>query len=128
MLNIYVQNIHHNSHEHMHSNDHATAHFCAQSLLQWWSGPAASTPSADVLTVQLIHIMDLRTVDPLLKDAPDAVVRQIQVRGQLGGHISGWMNSGVSLCSKVICLSSSVNGMISLTSTLRHQVRDVRDT
>ena len=26
------------------------------------------------------------------------------------------------------CLSSSVNGIISLTSTLRHQVRDVRDT
>jgi len=28
---------------------------------------------------QLIHIMDLRTVDPLLKDTPDAVVHRIQI-------------------------------------------------
>ena len=37
--------------EHMHSNDYVTV----QLLPRWWSDPAASTPSADVLT---IHIMD----------------------------------------------------------------------
>lgn len=47
---MYVQNVHH-LHEHMHLNDYATA----QSLPRWWSGPAASTPSADVLTTHLHH-------------------------------------------------------------------------
>jgi len=28
---------------------------------------------------QLLHIMNLRTVDPLLKDIPDAIVHQIQI-------------------------------------------------
>jgi len=28
---------------------------------------------------QLLHIMDLRMVDPLLKDTPDGVVYQIQI-------------------------------------------------
>ena len=46
-------------------------------------GPAASTPSAVVLStfnVLLIHIMDPRAVDPLLKQhTPDAVVHQIQI-------------------------------------------------
>jgi len=40
-------------------------------------GPAAYTPSADVF--QLLHIMDLRAVDPLLKHTPDAVVHRIQI-------------------------------------------------
>jgi len=45
-------------------------------------GPAASTPSADVLStfnVLSTHIMDPRAVDPLLKHAPDAVVHRIQI-------------------------------------------------
>ena len=45
-------------------------------------GPAASTPSADVLStfnVLSTHIMDPRAVDPLLKHTPDAVVHRIQI-------------------------------------------------
>ena len=45
-------------------------------------GPAASTPSADVLStlnVLSTHIMDLWAVDPLLKHTPDAVVHRIQI-------------------------------------------------
>jgi len=49
-LTIYVQNVH-NSREHVHSNDYAIA----QSLPWWWCGPAASTPSADVLSTPSHH-------------------------------------------------------------------------
>ena len=71
-LKIYVQNVHH-SREHMHSTDYVIA-----SSLPWWRcGPAASTRSADVLST--LHIMDLRTVDTILKDTPDAVVHRIQI-------------------------------------------------
>ena len=45
-------------------------------------GPAASTPSAVVLStfnVLSTHIMDPRAVDPLLKQTPDAVVHRIQI-------------------------------------------------
>ena len=48
-------------------------------------GPAASTPSADIVIIissiifQLLHIMDPRAVDFLLKHTPDAVVRRIQI-------------------------------------------------
>jgi len=45
-------------------------------------GPAASTPSADVLStfnVLSTHIVDARAVDSLLKHTPDAVVHQIQI-------------------------------------------------
>jgi len=55
----------------MHSNDNATV----QSLPRWWSGPAASTPSADVLTTHS-HSW---TVDPLVKDIAHAIVHQIQI-------------------------------------------------
>ena len=44
-LKINVQIVHH-SREHMHSNEYTTA----KSLPRWWCGPAASTPSADVLS------------------------------------------------------------------------------
>jgi len=36
-----------------------------------------------------------------LIDTPDAAVHQIQKSGELGGHISGGLNSGVSICSTV---------------------------
>jgi len=49
-LKIYVENVHHSC-EHMHSNDYAIA----QSLPWWWCGPAASTPSADVLSTPSHH-------------------------------------------------------------------------
>jgi len=45
-------------------------------------GPAASTPSAVVLStfnVLSTDIMDPRAVDPLLKHTPDAVVQRIQI-------------------------------------------------
>ena len=45
-------------------------------------GPAASTPSAVVLStfnVLSTHIMDPLAVDPLLKHTPDAVVHWIQI-------------------------------------------------
>jgi len=45
-------------------------------------GPAASTPSAVVLStfnVLSTNIMDPRAVDPLLKHAPDAVVNRIKI-------------------------------------------------
>ena len=48
-----------------------------------------------------INFMDPRAVDPLLIDTPDAAVHQIQKSGELGGHISGGLNSGVSICSTV---------------------------
>ena len=48
----------------------------------------------------LLHIMDPETVDPLLKYTPDAVVHRIQ-SGELGGHVSIGIKSGVSLCSMV---------------------------
>ena len=74
---------------------------------------------------QLLHIMGPQTVNPLLKDTPDAVVHWIQI-WQIGwphlwrGKI--WrlsLQHGDSVTGTV-----SVNGMISVTSTLRHQVRD----
>ena len=88
-------------------------------------GSAASTPSADVLST---HIMDLRAVDPLLKDTPDAVVHRIQIwqikwpylwRAKLLASLS--LQHGDS----VTC---TVNDMISVTSTLRRQVMDVHGT
>jgi len=64
----------HHSRELIHSNDYTTA----QSLPRWRCGPAAFILAQQTF-FQLLHIMDLRTVDPLLKDTPDAVVHQIQI-------------------------------------------------
>ena len=68
---------------------------------------------------QLLHIMDLRTVDPLLKDTPDAVVHRIQIWRIGWSHL--WRDKLWSLSlqhgDSVTC---TVNGMISVTSTLRH--------
>jgi len=36
-------------------------------------------PLAQQMFFQLLHMMVLRTVDPLLKDTPDAVVNRIQI-------------------------------------------------
>ena len=102
----------------MYSNDYATV----QSLPRWWSGPAASTPLENVLTIHTHHgSMNGR---PSLERYPRCCSPPYS-------NLANWvatslgMNSGVSLCSKVKCSSSSVNGMISLTSTystLRQQV------
>ena len=68
--------------------------------------------------------MDPRTVDPLLKYTSDAVVHRIQIWRIGWPHL--WRDKiwSVSLQhgDSVTC---TVNGMISVTSTLRHQVRDV---
>jgi len=68
--------------------------------------------------------MDLRTVDPLLNDTPDVVVHRIQIWPHL------WRDKLVASLSLqhgdiVTCM---VKGMISVTSPLRHQVRDVHGT
>jgi len=42
-------------------------------------GVVQQPPLAQQTFFQLLHIMDLRTVDPLLKDTPDAVVHRIQI-------------------------------------------------
>ena len=67
---MYVQKV--PTLEQMHSNDYATA----QLLPRWWSGP----PLPKQMFGQLLYIMDLRTVDPVLKETPDAVVHWIQIR------------------------------------------------
>jgi len=76
------KNVHH-SREHVHSNDYASImplrYRCCDDGVH---GPAASTPSAVVLStfnVLSTHIMDPRAVDPLLKHTPDAVVHRIQI-------------------------------------------------
>ena len=43
------------------------------------NGVVQQPPLAQQTFFQLLHIMDLRTVDPLLKDAPDALVHRIQI-------------------------------------------------
>ena len=73
---------------------------------------------------QLLHIMDPQTVDPLLKDTPDAIVHSIQIRRTGWPQLWG-MNSGVCLCSNVaVSRHDHVHHVISLTSTLRHKARD----
>ena len=42
-------------------------------------GVVQQPPLAQRTFFQLLHIIDLRTVDPLLKDTPDAVVHRIQI-------------------------------------------------
>jgi len=76
---IYVHNVQH-SHEHMCSNDCATVsnRCCDDGVVQ---------QSADIFL-----IMDPQTVDPLLKDIPDALVQQIQIRRIVLPHLWG-MNS-----------------------------------
>ena len=58
-------------------------------------GPAASTPSAVVLStfnVLSTHIINPRAVDPLLKHSPDAVIHRIQIwwiRSQVATSLEG---------------------------------------
>ena len=67
-------------------------------------GPAASTPSADVLSTPSHH--GSASGRPSLEayprccSPPDSNMNQTEIRfksGELGGHISGGINSGVSL-------------------------------
>ena len=61
--------------------------------------------------------MDPRMVDPLFKDTPDAAVKS----GELGGHISGKMNSGVSVAMYQCHMQIGRQCVISSASTLRHR-------
>jgi len=69
---IYVQNVH-RSREHMHSNDYALRNRCRDDDV------VQQLPFPQQTFFQLLHIMYLRTVDPLLKHTPDAVVHRIQI-------------------------------------------------
>jgi len=72
-------------------------------------------------------VMDPQMVDPLLMDTPDALVHRIQIWRIGWPHL--WRDKIWRLFLQhgysVTCM---VNGMISMTSTSRHQVRDVHGT
>ena len=57
----------------MHSNDYAIA-----AVMMVWC-VVQQPPLAQPTFFQLLHIINPRTVDPLLKDTPDAVVHRIQI-------------------------------------------------
>jgi len=71
--------------------------------------------------------MDLRTVDPLLKDTPDAVVHSIQIC-RIGWPDLWWDKIWHLSLQHGDSVTCTVNGMISVTSTLRRQVMDVHGT
>ena len=56
-------------------------------------GVVQQPPLAQQTFFQLLHIMDPRTVDPLLKDTQNARSTGFK-SGELGGHISGGIKSG----------------------------------
>ena len=84
-------------------------------------------PLAQQTFFQLLYIMDLQTIDPLLRDTPDAVVHRIQILEIGWPHL--WKDKIWHLSlqhgDSVTC---TMNCMISVTSSLRHRVRDVHGT
>jgi len=90
-------------------------------------GVVQQPPLPQQMFFQHLHIMDPRTVDPLLKDTSDAVVHRIQIWRIGWPHL--WRDKIWRLSlqhgESVTC---KVNGMISVTSILRHQVRDMHGT
>jgi len=95
----------------MHSHDYAIAH----------DGVVQQPPLPQQTFFQLLHIMDPRTV-PLLEDTRDAVVHRIQI------WRIGWLHLWRLSLQHGDSVTCTVNGTISVTSTLRHQVRDVHGT
>ena len=90
-------------------------------------GVVQQPPLSQQTFLELIHIMHPRTVG--YKGYKDAVVHRIQIRRIRWPHLWRWTLAFLSLRKMLMRrLSSPVNDMISLMSTLRHQVRDVRDT
>jgi len=64
-------------------------------------GVVQQPPLAQQTFFQLLHIMDPRTVDPILKDTPDAVVRRTQIWRIGWPHL--WTDKLLaSLCNMVI--------------------------
>ena len=121
---IYVQKVHH-SREHMHSNDYATA----ESLPRWWNGPAASTPRQTYFQVSTNSHHGSANDRPSLEGYPDAVVHRIQIRRIGWPRLSLSLGWSFSLMQQGDSVSPHhVHDVISLTSTLCHHVRDVRDT
>ena len=119
-LKIYVQNVHHSC-ENMHSNNYATA----QLLLLRWCSSAAFTCSADVLSTPSYH--GSANGRPSLEGYPDAVVHRIQIWRIGWPHL--WRDKLLaSLSAAHDSVTCTMNGMISVTSTLRYQVRDVHGT
>ena len=51
---------------------------------------------------QLLHIMDPRMVDPLLRISQTPYITGFK-SGELGGHVCGRMNSGIKQCDSVTC-------------------------
>ena len=65
-------------------------------------GVVQQPPLAQQTFFQLLHIMNLRTVDPLLKDTQDAVVHQIQIWRIGWPHLyRDKLLASLSLCSTV---------------------------
>ena len=85
------------------------------------------SPLPQEMFFELLHVIDPRTVDPLLKDSLYAVVYWIQ--NQIWW--TGWpclFGVGISLYSKVTSVMfTSANSMISTMATLRHQVGDAHE-
>jgi len=73
----------HHSREHMHSNEYATAQCAIAAAITVCMVQKPPLPQQTFFQLsmffQLLHIMDPRAVDPLLKHTPDAVVHQIQI-------------------------------------------------
>ena len=91
-------------------------HCAIAAMMMFWS--CTSTPLAQQTFFQLLHIKDPRTVDPLLNVVHRILIWPHLQRDKIWRLSVQHGNSHDS----VTCM---VNGMISVTSTLRHQVRDV---
>jgi len=106
-----------------HCHDHSITNpllYCGHD-----DGVVQQPPLAQQTFFGLLHIMDLRTVDPLMKDTPDAAVHRIQIWRIGWPHIKLLASLSLQHGDSV---TRTVKGMISVTSTLRHQVRDVHGT
>jgi len=110
---------------HMHPNDYTTAQSL---LLRWRCGAAASIPSADVLSTPSHQFHGSASGRPSLDRyprccrPPDSKIWRI-----------GWPHLWRAKLWRLYLqhgdsVTCTVNGMISVTSTLRHQVRDVHGT
>ena len=80
-------------------------------------------PQTQQTYFQLLHIMDPRTIDPVLMLQSTGFKS-----GELDSHTFGEINSCRLSLKHGDSVTCTVNGMISVTSILRHQVRDVHGT
>jgi len=109
----------------MHSSDTPLRNHCRD------DGVVQQPPLPQQTFFQLLHIMDPRTVDPLLKDTSLAVLHRIQIWRIGWPHLwkdKIWRLSLSLSLQHGDSVTCTVNGVISVTSTLRHQVTDVHST